>query len=240
MRGRRTAVMCHTAWDTEGSMCDIVECRRTPTSTDSGVFGTLTDMIMPIIQYNRKRQHHSSTRHLLYRWNCHHHLRSRRHLRRRERHERQEHRRGSYLPHQLENRPPVTRASTRSNPNTDDTFDSSHTPNQLLYLAKGEPRIKTVGMREDFAHEGDPLLSYKSFTYATSNPDDKRFSDEVKRVLQTPRSHNDAINSPEHKEWKAAFDKEMDSLKEHQVYELVPITSVPKDTNIIGSRFVFF
>ena len=136
--------------------------------------------------------------------------------------------------------PRVTRASTRSNPNTDDTFDSSLTPNQLLYLAKGEPRIKTMGMREDFAHiEGDPFLSYKAFTYATSNPDDKRFSEEVKRVLQTPRTHNDAINSPEHKEWKAAIDKEMNSLKEHQVYELVPITSVPKDNKIIGSRFVF-
>ena len=61
----------------------------------------------------------------------------------------------------------------------------------------------------------------------------------MKRVLQTPRTHNDAINSPEHKEWKVAIVKEMNSLKEHQVYELVPITSVPKDNKIIGSRFVF-
>ncbi|CAN0181201.1 unnamed protein product, partial [Laminaria digitata] len=55
---------------------------------------------------------------------------------------------------------------------------------------------------------------------------------------KTPRTHTDAINSPEHKEWKSTIDKEMNSLKEHQVYELVPITSVPKDNKIIGSRFV--
>ena len=31
----------------------------------------------------------------------------------------------------------------------------------------------------------------------------------------------------------------MDSLKDHDVYDLVPITSVPHDNKIIGSRFVF-
>ena len=46
--------------------------------------------------------------------------------------------------------PRVTRASSRSNPNTDDTYDSSLTPSQLLYLAKGESRIKTMDLREDF------------------------------------------------------------------------------------------
>ena len=54
--------------------------------------------------------------------------------------------------------PRATRASTRSNPNTDDTYDSSPTPSQLLYLTRGEPRIKVMDMREDSAHiDGEPF-----------------------------------------------------------------------------------
>ena len=118
------------------------------------------------------------------------------------------------------------------------------TPSQLLYLAKGEPRIKTMAMREDSAHiDGEPFLPYKAFTYATSHLDDKRFSKEAKRVLQIPRTYTDAINSPEHKEWKITTDKEKNSLKDDDVYDLVPvlvpIPSVPHDNKIIGSRFVF-
>ena len=136
--------------------------------------------------------------------------------------------------------PRVTRASTRSNPNTDDTYGSSLTPSQLLYLTKGEPRIKIMDMRVDSAYiYGEPFLPYKAFTYATSNLHDKRFSEEEKRVVQIPRTYTDAINSPEHKEWEIAIDKEMDNLKDHDVYDLVLITSVPHDNKIIGSRFVF-
>ena len=83
------------------------------------------------------------------------------------------------------------------------------------------------------------FLSYKAFAYATSSLHDKRFSEEEKRVLQIPRTCTDGINSPEHKKWKIAIDKEMNSLKDHDVYDLVPITSVPHDNKIIGSRFVF-
>ena len=96
-----------------------------------------------------------------------------------------------------------------------------------------------MGMREDFAHiSGAPLLSYMAFSSATFNQDDRRFS-EVKRVPQIPRTHADAMNSPEHKEWKIAINKGMNSLKDHDVYELIPITSVPEDNKIIGWRFVF-
>lgn len=85
-------------------------------------------------------------------------------------------------------------------------------------------------MREDFAHiDGEPFLSNKVLTHATSNPDDKRFSEDAKQGLQIPRTYADAINPPSHKEWKIAIDAEMDSLEEHQVYELVPVTSVPTD-----------
>ena len=75
--------------------------------------------------------------------------------------------------------PRVTHASTRSNPNTDDTCDSSLTPSQLLDLTKRKPKIKVMDMREYSAYiDGEPFLSYKAFTYATSNLHDKRFSEE--------------------------------------------------------------
>ena len=35
------------------------------------------------------------------------------------------------------------------------------------------------------------------------------------------------------------MDKELASLKHHNVYDLVPLTSVPMDHKIIGSRWVF-
>ena len=61
-------------------------------------------------------------------------------------------------------------------------------------------------MREYFADiDGNPFLSYKAFTYAASTPGDERLSEEGKRVLQTPRTHPDAISSPEHVEWEAAI-----------------------------------
>ena len=46
-----------------------------------------------------------------------------------------------------------------------------------------------MDMREDSAHiDGKPFVSYKAFTYATSNLHDKRFSEEEKRVLRIPRT----------------------------------------------------
>ena len=60
-----------------------------------------------------------------------------------------------------------------------------------------------MDMHEDSAHiDGEPFLSYKAFTYATSNLHDKRFSEGEKRVAQIPRTHTDAINSSEHNEYK--------------------------------------
>lgn len=46
----------------------------------------------------------------------------------------------------------------------------------------------------------------------------------------------DAINSPEHKQWNTAIDKEMNNLVEHQAYELVPTTDAPHNHRIIGSQ----
>ena len=47
------------------------------------------------------------------------------------------------------------------------------------------------------------------------------------------------MKSRQRKQWLGANDKEIKSLREHEVYDLVPITGVPKGKKIIGSRFVF-
>ena len=47
------------------------------------------------------------------------------------------------------------------------------------------------------------------------------------------------MKSPQRKDWQGAIQKEMDSLKQHGVYKLVNISSVPKGEKIIGSRLVF-
>lgn len=46
------------------------------------------------------------------------------------------------------------------------------------------------------------------------------------------------MSSPQSAQWQQAINKEIDSLKKHEVYNLVPITSVPKEEKIIASRFV--
>ena len=55
------------------------------------------------------------------------------------------------------------------------------------------------------------LQAYTGTAEVGSTPSDERLSEEVKRVLQIPRTQADAINSPEHKEWKSAIYRETKS-----------------------------
>ena len=66
----------------------------------------------------------------------------------------------------------------------------------------------------------------------------KGFSEEGQPV-RIPNSYKDAQTSPQWGDWKNAIEKEMDSLRKHNVYKLVKRSSVPKEEKIIGSRFVF-
>ena len=45
--------------------------------------------------------------------------------------------------------------------------------------------------------------------------------------------------TPQRKQWSEAIRRDMVSLREHDVYELVAINRVPKGQKTIGSRFVF-
>ena len=132
--------------------------------------------------------------------------------------------------------PRATRASTRSNPNTDDTFDSSRTPSHFALprkrWTKGQDHTRGL-----CPHQWRIVSVVQGF-YPRHFQPRRQTVLTVKRVLQIPRTYADAITSPERKEWKLVINKEMKRLQDHGVYELVPITSVPHDNKIIGSRFV--
>lgn len=54
--------------------------------------------------------------------------------------------------------------------------------------------------------------------------------------VQLPLTYEDTQQSSEKEEWNSAMNDELESIKEREVYSLVPR---PKDTKIIGSRWVF-
>ena len=146
----------------------------------------------------------------------------------------------------------VTRASTRRSPSSKDTeypgalhtlfptYDHDPralTSSQLLHIAtQTTPSMLTTA---DSAHlDGQPFDTPRAFVYATGVPVHKGFSEEGQPV-RIPDSYKHAQKSPQWGDWNNAIQKEMDSLRKHNVYKLVKISSVPKEEKIIGSRFVF-
>ena len=97
-----------------------------------------------------------------------------------------------------------------------------------------------MGPSADFTHSQEQPSSVTTFAYATSSPDYTRaLGEETNAKTRIPTSYPDAINSPQRNDRQKAIEKEMTSLTENEVYDLVPITSAPKGQKIIGSRFVF-
>ena len=91
----------------------------------------------------------------------------------------------------------------------------------------------------DSAHlDEQPVDTPRAFVYATEVPVHKGFSEEG-QLVRIPNSYKDAQKSPQWSDWNNAIQKEMDSLRKHNVYRLVKMSSVPKKEKIIGSRFVF-
>ncbi len=87
----------------------------------------------------------------------------------------------------------------------------------------------------DYAHES-VLPGYISYAYITqsnvqSNPDPAS--------IPLPNTCAEALASPQAEMWKKAMDKEMNRLKENQVYDLIPKSSVPSTSKVIGTRWVF-
>ena len=118
-------------------------------------------------------------------------------------------------------------------------------PSALIFKQLLEITAKASGFvieieTADFAHlDGDPCASSKTFVYATGAPAHKGISEEGSQLLKIPNSYKDAVKSPQWKDCQGTIQKEMDSLKQHDIYKLVNIPSVPKGEKIIDSRFVF-
>ena len=54
--------------------------------------------------------------------------------------------------------------------------------------------------------------------------------------MQEPSSYSESIKTPEKEQWIKAMQEELDSLKQNEVWKIVP---VPKDRKLVGCRWVF-
>ena len=57
--------------------------------------------------------------------------------------------------------------------------------------------------------------------------------------IKVPNNVEEALQSPNSRDWKLAMEKELQSLKAHQVADLVPESEVPESSRIIGTRWIF-
>eukprot|EP00903_Cladosiphon_okamuranus_P010136 g9598.t1 len=161
----------------------------------------------------------------------------------------------------------VTRASTRRKPTHDDPVDLDLVPGTLTVTrndngnARGTTRmaispadpatltfdqLSTIAAQssqlchggvEDSVHfPEDPATGY---VYATRREAPHGLLEETSQVLKIPNTYAEAMNSPQHEEWKGACTNEMKSLKKYDVYTLTPLSSVPKTDKILGTKFVF-
>ena len=58
-------------------------------------------------------------------------------------------------------------------------------------------------------------------------------------AVEVPNTYKQAMNSPQAAEWDKAMQKELRSLEDHQVADLVPPESVPAGHSVIGTRWVY-
>lgn len=130
-----------------------------------------------------------------------------------------------------------TRASARNNLNHEDTIKGALNERQLRQL---ESLAAAVGPSADFAHIEKQPSFVTAFAYGTSSPDYTGLSGEdTNAEIRIPTSYAVATKCPQRRDWLKTIENEMISLTDRDVYDPVPITSVPKGYKIIGSRFVF-
>ena len=56
------------------------------------------------------------------------------------------------------------------------------------------------------------------------------------RISETPASYSKALNDKDSDQWQQAMESEMNSMKDNDVYEVVPL---PKGKKVVGSRWVY-
>ena len=90
------------------------------------------------------------------------------------------------------------------------------------------------GGTKDFAHlEEDPFTASRAYVYATSGSQ-KGLLENTNQAIKISSTYAEAMDSPQHEEWKGACGKEMDSLRKHNVYNRVPLRSVSKGEKMDG------
>lgn len=77
-----------------------------------------------------------------------------------------------------------------------------------------------------------------SVEYIYATPNTSRRSEEEK-VEIVPKTFKEAMNLPANVQWKSTPDKEVVSLKNSNVHNILPATSVPGGHRVIGFRWVF-
>ncbi|CAB1109667.1 unnamed protein product [Ectocarpus sp. CCAP 1310/34] len=152
----------------------------------------------------------------------------------------------------------VTRASTRGKPTSDDQIDVNLFPADLQVImnnrgrahaatARVEPSGLSFTQLAEIADQAqlpcpgdtDPFTVPRAHAYVTTTREDHGILEETNQAIKTPNTYDEAMSSPQHEEWKGACSKEMDNLRKHNVYNLVPLSSVTKGEKILAPQFVF-
>lgn len=80
------------------------------------------------------------------------------------------------------------------------------------------------------------MLTYAENAYAAIIVQLQRW--ERNNIFLLPNTNKEAMAVLESSRWEVTLDKEMDSLRPHKAYDLIPITSIPPGQKAIGSRWV--
>ena len=96
-------------------------------------------------------------------------------------------------------------------------------------------------MNRSYAKEPSTTSSYGGSTCSrTRRSGGQTFSEEDQgRKISIPNHFEDAIKSPQRKQWSDGIRRDMVRVKERDACELGPINRVPNGQKVIGSRFVF-
>ena len=136
--------------------------------------------------------------------------------------------------------PAVTRAGNAARSLTERRAnDSAHLAEIATDGTLSELRrlgLYTKALLPDVVHQTNKAGSVVEYACATTNV--QRYSVGEKMEV-IPNTFKEAMTLPAKAHWKAAFDEEVASLKNNNVYTLVPATAVPAGHNIVGSRWVY-
>ncbi|CAB1106136.1 unnamed protein product [Ectocarpus sp. CCAP 1310/34] len=99
---------------------------------------------------------------------------------------------------------------------------------QLAEIAD-QAQLPCPGDTEDFAHVAeDPFTVPLAHAYVTTTHDHHGILEKTNQAIEIPNNYDEAMSSPQREEWQGACSNEMHNLRKHNVYNLVPLSSVPK------------